>query len=216
MKYLWTIIMASSVLFASSIVGSWKVDKERSLRENKNIDPAGFEMFKYIDIDKNHAVNIKPIGFEGKVQQGTKGYFMMLMGKKIPITPVDANYLKLKFEDNVYYKRLGNAIKDFKQSDVTFKLGEIYRTKIKDEYAFILLSKNRTMYFMQTDVKNKISPKEIKAGKIKIRKNSSYFSDNTSYELKNGNPYLAVEGQEIKVISSEKFEYRGNVYVLQK
>jgi len=39
MKYIWIIIMVSSVLFASSIVGSWKVDKERSIKENKNIDP---------------------------------------------------------------------------------------------------------------------------------------------------------------------------------
>ena len=222
MKQIIMILLSTSLLFSASIVGSWKIEKARTIKANKKENKMAMKMFERMDIYKNHTVQIKPSGLDSKWVKSGKGYYMILHGDKVPITSIDVNHLTLQFDkDMVHYKRTSSkAIKQafLKQSQVKFKLDRIYRSKIKDDYAFILLSKNRTMYFLQTDRKKTISVKEIKAGKLKVQKkrNGFTFSDKAVYELKNGNPYIVLESKEIKVLSSKKFKYRGNVYELQK
>jgi hypothetical protein len=225
MKILGTIVMllmlGSSLLFSASLVGSWKIDRARTIEANKKENKMGMKMFALMNIYANHTVEITRVGLKSKLHKNAQGYSMIVAGDRVPVTLLDADHLTLQFEDTVYYTRMSSKVKEqtlLKQSQMRFELEKIYRTKIKEDYAFILLSKDRTMYFLQTNRKNRISVKEIKAGELHGQKKRSgfTFADNNKYMLKNGNPYLLMEEKRIQVLSSKKLGYRGNIYALQK
>jgi len=225
MKHIWIVMLSTmmffSVFVSANIVGSWKIDKERTIKANKKVDEAGLKMFERMDIYNNHTVEIKVVGLKSKWKKSKKAYSMTVLGDVYPITLLDKNHLKVKLQDTVHYTRMSKKVikqASVKQSEVRFQIGKIYRSKIKDDYAFILLSKDRVMYFLQTDRKKKISTKEIIAGALKAQKKKKgfYFADNTVYELKNGNPYIIMEDKMVKILNAKELKYRGNVYVLQK
>jgi len=225
MKSLWKIavmiLLSSSMLFSASLVGSWKIDKARTIKANKKENKMGMKMFAEMNIYANHTVEITRIGLKSKLLKSAKGYSIIVSGDKVTVRLLDTDHLTLQFEDTVYYTRVSDSVKEqalLKPSQVRFKLDKIYRTKIKEDHAFILLSRDRSMYFLQTDRKNHLSVKEIKAGELNQpkKRNGFTFADNSKYMLKNGNPYILMEEKQIRVLSSEKLNYRGNIYVLQK
>jgi hypothetical protein len=105
-----------------------------------------------------------------------------------------------------------------KQSTVGFKLDRVYRSKkIQGDYRFLLLSKHKTIYFLQTDKTSYVSRKEIMSGKLLSQsKHGFVFHNDSPYEMKRGQPYIPMEDKEISVLSSKKLKYDGAEYVLQK
>jgi hypothetical protein len=94
----------------------------------------------------------------------------------------------------------------------------VYRSKkIKGDYRFLLLSKHKTIYFLQTDKTSHVSIKEIISGKLlSQRKQGFVFHNDSPYEMRKGQPYIPMENKEITVLSSKKLKYDGVEYVLQK
>ena len=98
------------------------------------------------------------------------------------------------------------------------KLDRVYRSnKTKGDYRFLLLSKHKTMYFLQTDKTSHVSKKEIMSGKLLSQsKHGFVFHNDSPYEIRKGQPYIPMENKEITVLSSKKLKYDGVEYILQQ
>ncbi|BAF72967.1 hypothetical protein [Sulfurovum sp. NBC37-1] len=232
LKVCMVLVLVTGILSSSPLTGDWQIDKQYTYKNNnakyKDILGMTMSMLSELKISDNNTIVAAKVGLKAKLKKRGKHYALVLDERELPLYLLDVNHIKLiqTAPDNSKYAMFYSRTKlkkvtkqsSLKQSQVKFKLDRVYRTKIKEDYAFILLSKNRTMYFLQTDRKKKISAKEIKTGKLKLQKKQSgfTFSDKAVYELKNCNPYTVLEGKEVKIISSKKFKYRGNVYELQK
>jgi hypothetical protein len=214
------IALSSSLAFATSLTGSWKIDKAKTVKVNKRENKMAMNLFALMNIYANNTVEIPRAGLKSKLHKNATGYSIVVAGSKVPVTLLDANHLTLKFSDTVYYNRVSAKAKKeppLKSSQVKFKLEKIYKTKIKNDYAFLLLAKDRTVYFLQTNRKNHISIKEIKSAKLNKnrRKNGFTYTNTHKYTLKGTTPYLLIENTKIDVLSPKKLKYQGHIYRLQ-
>ena len=219
------IVLTTVLLSANSIVGSWQIDKKHTKSANKDANQKMLSLnmaaMERMYIYENKTLTATNIGLKGKWIKKGKRYFLLDNGNKKPIVLLDANHMTMALGSRMYYTRKGNTAPkttDVKQSKVTFKLGRVYRSKkIKGDYRFLLLSKHKTMYFLQTDKTNHVSKKEIMSGKLlSTGKEGFVFHNDSPYEMRKDQPYIPMEDKEVTVVSSKKLKYDGVVYVLQK
>jgi len=224
-KLIIVLLLTASLLFANSIVGSWQVDRKRTQSANKGTNQkilaSSMVAMARMDIYGNKTLIAPNIGLKGKWIKKGKHYFLVADGEKKPIVLLDANHMTMTLGSRIYYTRIGNTAPKktvVKQSEVGFKLESVYRSKkIKGDYRFLLLSKHKTVYFLQTDKTSHVSKKEIMSGKLFSQsKHGFVFHNDSPYEMKRGQPYIPMEDKEISVLSSKKLKYDGAEYVLQK
>jgi hypothetical protein len=219
------LLLTTTLLFSNSIVGSWQIDKVRTKSANKDVDQkmlaSSMVAMARMDIYGNKTLTAPNIGLKGKWIKKGEHYFLVADGEKKPIVLLDANHMSMSLGSRIYYTRIGNTAakkRDLKQSTVGFKLDRVYRSKkIKGDYRFLLLSKHKTIYFLQTDKTSHVSRKEIMSGRLlSQRKHGFAFHNDLPYAMRKGQPYIPMEDKEITVLSSKKLKYDGAEYVLQK
>jgi len=224
-KSITVIFLTTALLFGSSIVGSWQIDKKRTQSANRDVTQKMFASsmvaMARMNIYENKTLTTPNIGLKGKWIKKGKHYFLLADGEKKSIVLLDASHMTMTLGSRIYYTRIGNTAPkktDLKQSKVGFKLGNVYRSKkIKGDYRFLLLSKHKTMYFLQTDKTSHVSKKEIMTGKLLSQsKHGFVFHNDSPYEMRKDQPYIPMENKKITVLSSGKLKYDGAVYVLQK
>jgi len=174
-----------------------------------------------MNIYGNKTLTAPNIGLKGKWIKKGKHYFLLDNGNKKPIVLLDANHMTMALGSRMYYRRRGNTASkttDVKLSKVTFKLDRVYHSKkTKGDYRFLLLSKHKTMYFLQTDKTSHVSRKEIISGKLRYAdKDGFVFHNDSPYEMRKDQPYIPMEDKEITIVSSKKLKYDGVEYTLQK
>ena len=189
-KFIIAIVLTTAFLFGSSIVGSWQIDKKHTKSANKDANQKMLAMAR-MNIYGNKTLTAPNIGLKGKWIKKGKHYFLVADGEKKSIVLLDANHMYMTLGSHIYYVRMGNTAPkktEIKQSKVTFKLGSVYRSKkIKGDYRFLLLSKHKTMYFLQTDKTSHVSIKEIMSGKLLSQsKHGFVFHNDSPYKIRKG------------------------------
>jgi hypothetical protein len=117
----------------------------------------------------------------------------------------------------LYYQRSEvPSVADYIDKSITkLKLGSIYRSKkIKGEYRFILIQKDKKFFFLQTDKTDYITIDQIKSGDIEGK--GSTFWDSSLVYIENGLMFVGLEDKQIEELSPTKFRYFGADFELQE
>ena len=224
-KIIIALLLTTGLLVANSIVGSWQIDKVRTKSANRDANQkmlaSSMVAMVRMNIYGNKTLTAPNIGLKGKWIKKGRHYFLVADGEKKSIVLLDANHMYMTLGSRIYYVRKGNTAPkktEVKQSKVGFELGSVYRSKkIKGDYRFLLLSKHKTMYFLQTDKTSHVSIKEIMSGKLLSQsKHGFVFHNDSPYKIRKGQPYIPMENKEITVLSSKKLKYDGVEYILQQ
>jgi len=235
MRHILIAILISPILIASSVVGSWQIDKGYTRSHNskkyKDILNMTMEVISILDISKKHEVVARNIGLHAKLQKSEKHFNLVSKGSSLPLYLLDNRHIKLiqtapdGSKYSMYYNRISSNYKKevtFKSNKLGLKLNRVYRSKkIDHEYRFLLLSKKGKFFFVQTDRTSHLTSKEVRSKNILkiLRKKStqgSSFVDSDRFVVKKRKIYTLIGRKRIRVINSKRVKYYNVVYKLQK